>query len=208
MGRLLSLFFLLLLGSNFVCGLIFELYVDQVKCFREELGRDEVVLGEFEVGPSYNTITSIWVTDPEGNPVWKKEGAQDGTFAFTTETDGEFEVCFLDQAKPDLHVPPHTKRDVTFALKTGVDAKDYSALAKKDDLKPIEIEMMKLEDVLEEINTDMKYLRNREDVMRLTNESTNNRVLWLSLTSILVLLSLGLFQIFYLKRYFQQKKLI
>jgi len=199
----------LLANTLLVSSLTFELLLDQEKCFREELVQDVVVHGEYLMQPSSNTYTTIRVNDANGNEVWRKEGASDGTFAFTTEASGEIFVCFLDRVKPNLDLSNRNHiREATFKLKTGVQAKDYSSVAKKDDLKPIELEMLKLEDLLEEINNDMKYLRNREHVMRDTNESTNTRVLWLSITSLLVLLGLGIFQILYLKRYFRQKKII
>jgi hypothetical protein len=69
-----------------------------------------------------------------------------------------------------IHVPAFNVRQVTkFHLKTGVQAKDYSSVAKKEDIKPLELEVLKLEDLLEEINADMKYLRHREGAMYQTN---------------------------------------
>jgi hypothetical protein len=43
-------------------------------------------------------------------------------------------------------------------------------------LKPIEVELRRIEDVITEIVNDMDYLRYREQSMRNTNESTNERV--------------------------------
>jgi hypothetical protein len=42
----------------------------------------------------------------------------------------------------------------------------------------------------------------------LSTESTNSRVLWLSLLSLTFLIGSTVWQIFYLKRYFQKKKII
>jgi len=140
--------------------------------------------------------------------VWNKESATHGTFAFTTEERGIYSTCFLDKARQGVQVPSTHARKISFSLKTGIDAKDYSAVAKKEDLKPLEVELMKLQDVLEEVNNDMKYLKVRESAMRTTNESTNIRVVWLSGISLAILLTLGLFQIFYLNRFFKQKKII
>jgi len=39
-------------------------------------------------------------------------------------------------------------------------------------------------------------------------ESTNARVLWFSVLSMVILLVLGAWQLYYLKRFFQEKKLI
>lgn len=43
-------------------------------------------------------------------------------------------------------------------------------------MKPIEVELRRIEDIVTEIVHDMEYLKVREQNMRNTNESTNDRV--------------------------------
>ena len=62
-----------------------------------------------------------------------------------------------------------SQKTVTLNLKTGVNAKDYSAVAKKDNLKPLEIELRRLEDQVQAIHDDLQYMRGREENMRDTN---------------------------------------
>ncbi|ULT89200.1 hypothetical protein L3Y34_007989 [Caenorhabditis briggsae] len=51
-------------------------------------------------------------------------------------------------------------------------------------------------------------MRQREEEMRNTNESTNSRVLYLSIFSMLCLLGLAIWQVLFLRNYFKSKKLI
>lgn len=51
-------------------------------------------------------------------------------------------------------------------------------------------------------------MRQREEEMRDTNESTNSRVLYFSIFSMLCLLGLATWQVLYLRKYFKSKKLI
>lgn len=106
-------------------------------------------------------------------------------------------------------------------------------MAKKEHLKPLELELRKLEDKAEEIYKEMSYQREREEQMRDTNgellavlpyttpvaietaadfsppaESTNSRVLWFSVLSIVVLLGMGSWQIIYLRSFFKSSQLI
>lgn len=105
-------------------------------------------------------------------------------------------------------------------------------LGKAEKLKPMELELRRLEDLAESIVNDFAYMRAREEEMRDTNgenklrspvvthlllppttctcapESTNSRVLYFGLFSMLCLLFLAAWQIFYLRRFFQAKKLI
>ena len=51
----------------------------------------------------------------------------------------------------------------------GVDAKDYDAIALKEHLTPLELELRKLEDAVTAINKHMTYMKQRESAMRDTN---------------------------------------
>ncbi|CAJ0746265.1 16343_t:CDS:2, partial [Entrophospora sp. SA101] len=87
-------------------------------------------------------------------------------------------------------------------IDVGAEAIDYNQLAKAEKLKPMEAELRKLEQIVQEIVDEMEYLRRREARMRDTN------VKWFSLGTIFVLVALGGWQIFYLKKFFQRKRLI
>jgi hypothetical protein len=106
-------------------------------------------------------------------------------------------VILLDQ--------PKINREVSLILKHGVEAKNYDDLAKAEKLKPLEVELRRLEDLSDSIVQDFAYMRQREEEMRSTNESTNTRVLYLSIFSMLCLLGLATWQVLYLRRYFKSK---
>ncbi len=95
-----------------------------------------------------------------------------------------------------------------FQMKHGVEAKSYEGLGDAAKLKPLEVELKRLEDLSESIVQDFAHMRQREEEMRDTNESTNSRVLYFSIFSMLCLLGLATWQVLYLRRYFKSKKLI
>ncbi|KAK6038990.1 hypothetical protein COOONC_23505 [Cooperia oncophora] len=92
-------------------------------------------------------------------------------------------------------------------MKHGVEAKNYDDLAKAEKLKPLE-ELRRLEDLSDQIVKDFAFMRQREEEMRNTNESTNSRVLYLSIFSMFCLLALAIWQVMFLRNYFKAKKLI
>ena len=59
---------------------------------------------------------------------------------------------------PVLQIPSRT---VMLTMKTGVEARDYAEVAKKENLKPLEIELRKIEDAAERIKNDMLYMKQR-----------------------------------------------
>ena len=87
-------------------------------------------------------------------------------------------------------------------------------------MNPIEVELRRIEDVITEIVQDMEYLKIREQLMRNTNESTNERVKGFAILTSnyppfrklliagLVLLGLSIWQIVYLRTYFKRKGML
>ncbi len=87
-------------------------------------------------------------------------------------------------------------------------AQDYRAVAKKDSLKPIEVELKRIEDIVSGMTESLKHVKTREEEMRNTNESTNARVLWFSVLALVILVGLGVGQLVYLRRFFESKKML
>lgn len=54
-----------------------------------------------------------------------------------------------------------------------------------------------------DIVTEMEYLRTREQKLRDTNESTNERVKWFAFGTMGMLAALGAWQVVYLRAYFR-----
>jgi hypothetical protein len=59
------------------------------------------------------------------------------------------------------------QRSVKFRYDSGVRAKDYSSVAKKDNLKPIEVELKRLEETTMQIHEELQQARDSEVKMRL-----------------------------------------
>lgn len=74
--------------------------------------------------------------------------------------------------------------------------------ATKEALNPMEDAVRQLGNSLDAIQRDQKYLLIRETRHRDTAESTNGRIVWYSLFESLVLLSISLGQVFYLRKFF------
>ncbi|KAI8342744.1 emp24/gp25L/p24 family/GOLD-domain-containing protein [Chlamydoabsidia padenii] len=124
--------------------------------------------------------------------------------AFDTISEGQVRLCFTNT----LEKGSTSSRWVEVVMNIGANAMDDKLVAKSEKLDPLELELRKLEKVVQEIVDEMVYLKIRETFMRGTNESTNERVKWFSVVSLLALVSLGFWQILYLRHYFRRKRLI
>lgn len=187
-----------------VSSLSFNLSPGQEKCLREEVHKDVLVTGEYRLSDAPHQKTHLTVTDSTGHVLYKKEDATKGKFAFTTDDYDMYKVCLESEG----HAGGGVEREVTLNVKHGVEARNYEDLAKAEKLKPMEVELKRLEDLADAVVNDFAYMRQREQEMRDTNESTYSRVLYFSIFSILCLFGLATWQLFYLRRFFIAKKLI
>ncbi len=94
-------------------------------------------------------------------------------------------------------------RHVELDIDIGADARDWSAIQAAEKLKPVETELRRIEETVNEIVTEMEYLRVREQKLRDTNESTNERVKWFAFGTMGMLVGLGAWQVVYLRAYFR-----
>lgn len=99
-------------------------------------------------------------------------------------------------------------RHIELDIDIGADAKDWSAIQATEKLKPLEAELRRIEEITTELVNEMEYLRAREQKLRDTNESTNNRVKWFGVATTWLLIGLWAWQIMYLRAYFRSKHLI
>ena len=187
-------------------GMYFELPINTEKCLREEIHKDVLVKGDFDVTVIDRVKTDLKITDSNGHILYQKEDASSGKFAFTTDDYDMFQLCFSSKTDDKHYKPP--PQDVRLDLKRGIEAKNYEDLAKNEQLKPLEVELRRLEDLSKSIVDAFAYMKKREEEMRDTNESTNSRVLYFSAFSMLCLVALATWQVLYLRKFFKSKKLI
>lgn len=186
-------------------ALIFKLPLNTEKCLKEEIHKDVLVKGEFGVTPLAGVTVNLLVTDSNSHILYNKDDAKDGKFAFTTDDYDMFKVCFKSNSDVRGKMPD---QDIELTMKRGVEAKNYDDIAKTEKLKPLEVELRRLEDLSESIVSAFAYMKTRESEMRDTNESTNSRVLYFSIFSMLCLVGLATWQVLYLRKFFKSKKLI
>ena len=67
----------------------------------------------------------------------------------------------------------------------------------------METELRRIEETVNEIVQELEYLRLREQKLRDTNESTNERVKWFAFGTMGMLVGLGAWQVVYLRAYFR-----
>jgi len=185
---------------------------DDMKCVSEDIHANAVVLFAFETVLEGDKV-SVKVFDAKGEVAWEKNDATSGRHGFTSETEGEHRACFY---KPELtslgdekaKTAALAKHRVRVDWKHGVAATEWKSLAKATDLDAFTRTLRALEADLREVHEGMLNLRALEAEMRDMNESTNAKVAWLSVLSLSVCVGMCVWQIVYLKGFFERKKLL
>ncbi|XP_031386411.1 transmembrane emp24 domain-containing protein p24delta9-like [Punica granatum] len=197
----------LLPASN---ALRFDLSSGHTKCIAEDIKSNAMTVGKYSIVnpneghplPESHKLT-VRVTSAYGNSYHNAEKVESGQFAFTTAEAGDYMACFwAPEHKPETTV------SIEFEWKTGVAAKDWSNVAKKNQVDAMELELKRLQETISSIHDEMFYLREREEEMQDLNRATNANMARLSFLSLVVCLSVAGLQLWHLKSFFEKKKLI
>ncbi|GBP51065.1 Transmembrane emp24 domain-containing protein bai [Eumeta japonica] len=145
---------------------MFSLTPNSQKCLKEELHANVLVAGEYEVSEIAGQRVDYVVRDSKGHILSQKDNVNKGKFTFITENYDTFEVCFISKISPQQR---SVAQDISLDIKVGIEAKTYEGIGEAAKLKPIELELKRLEDLSESIVQDFTLMRKQEEEMRDTN---------------------------------------
>merc|ERR1719171_533647 len=198
--RLTSVAVLLLGTCRWAVGVEFSYKLEKKerKCFGEELAKQELLLAEF-VADQGKKI-SVTVTDPHSQ-LFSDHHKDKIKTAFTTNQGGPHWMCVMNEDEAE-------EVTVKMNLLAGAQAKDYSKVAKKEHLEPLQVSVKRIQETLRNYHNNVLYMREREETMRQTNDSTAIRVIGFCLFNVILMIGVGGWQMLYFKRFFRSKKII
>jgi hypothetical protein len=202
--RFLSTAFLLPAAGLFsaVLGHNIQLPAHGRECFHEELHKEDRMtvtfqVGDREFGSAGNLQIDFWITDPAGQYETFQKEISNGDYSFEAKRDGRYLYCFGNE-----HWGANTK-EVSFNVHGIVYVSEEEAPS-----DPLEGEVRKLSELLTNIKDEQSYIVVRERTHRNTAESTNSRVKWWNLFVIGVVIGESLFQVWWLRRFFEVKRVV
>ncbi|GAB7338749.1 hypothetical protein MBLNU457_5461t1 [Dothideomycetes sp. NU457] len=172
------------------------------ECFHEQLHTDDKMtvtfqVGDREFGGSGNLEIDFWIQNPNNAFQVHERSVSTGDHSFTAHADGRYTYCFSNE-----HWSANTK-EVSFNVHGIVYVPESEAPQ-----EPIEREVRLMNELLNQVKDEQGYIVVRERTHRNTAESTNARVKWWSLVQLVVLIGEGIFQVWWLKRFFEVKSLL
>ncbi|KAF7951470.1 hypothetical protein EAE96_006779 [Botrytis aclada] len=192
---------LLTIGSLFGAAVAhnIQLAAHGRECFHEQLHKDDKMtvtfqVGDREFGSAGNLDIDFWIQNPANGYEAHERAVSNGDHSFTANHDGKYLYCFSNE-----HWSASSK-DVSFNVHGIVYVPEAEAPS-----DPLEAEVRQLSDLLAQVKDEQSYIVLRERTHRNTAESTNGRVKWWSIFQMAVLVGQGIFQIWWLKRFFEVK---
>lgn len=172
------------------------------ECFFETLKSQDELAVTFQVGDRDRDATEqlhcdFWIQSPSGKLIKTLTDASHGSVQIKAEENGKHVYCFSNE---DSNMQT---KDVSFNVHgvVYVDVNDNSG----DNL---ESSIRKLLELVYDVKNEQNYIVVRERTHRNTAESTNSRVKYWSIIQLVVIIFNSLFQVFYLKRFFEVKSAI
>ncbi|KAG0248728.1 p24 complex component [Mortierella polycephala] len=142
-----------------------------------------------------STLISGQLTDPSETLVEDASKSASATYSHEAKTNGKYEYCFSNSFST---VTEKTVAFNVFVIKPYKEDTTHKA-------DPLANEIRELAAGIQEIRNEQEYTLARERTHRNTAESTNSRVVWWSLFQSGILFVVCVFQITYLKRFFEVK---
>ncbi|GAA6008980.1 Emp24p [Rhodotorula paludigena] len=166
------------------------------ECFFEDLHTEDKMTVTYQVAGGGHLDIDFTLTGP-GNRVMNEQRKKDtGTYSFTADNDGRYSYCFSNE------MSTVSGKTVSFNVHGVMYVEDDGHTA------PIEREIRQLSAALEAVKDEQEYIVVRERLHRDTAESTNDRVKYWSIVQTVMLFAVCGWQIFYLKRFFEVKRVV
>ncbi|GAM21403.1 hypothetical protein SAMD00019534_045780 [Acytostelium subglobosum LB1] len=169
------------------------------ECFSEYVDSGKISFINYQVIRGGLLDVDVKVFDPMGNTIYSIlhfESSMKGKMSFTASNSGAYKICFNNE------MSRFTAKVITFTWT--YDNAD-TAFVKGETLNPMDQSIQKIERTLQSIVFEQKKMRYREQTNRDTSESTNERVVRWTIIQLLVLVSMGVAQIWFLRRWFNSK---
>ncbi|KAH7959205.1 hypothetical protein HPB49_009174 [Dermacentor silvarum] len=171
------------------------------ECFHDEAKSGTKMGLTFEVAEGGFLDIDVKITGPDGKVVYSGERESSGKYTFAAYADGVYRYCFSNA------MSTMTPKIVMFSMDIG----DAPTKTQEGE----EVHENKLEEMIKELSTSMtavkheqEYMMVRDRIHRSINDSTNSRVVMWAFFEAVVLVAMTLGQVYYLKRFFEVRRVV
>ncbi|XP_057663777.1 transmembrane emp24 domain-containing protein 2 [Diorhabda carinulata] len=200
--------------NTFCCLIsIICLYINQslayfitVDAHAEECFFDKVEAGTkmgltFEIAEGGFLDIDVRILDPKSNLIYQGERESSGKYTFAAHTSGTYTYCFSNK------MSTMTPKVVMFNMAIGESPKGEEH-PEGENANKLEEMIKELTNSLSGVKQEQEYMQLRDRIHRSINESTNSRVVLWSFFEAVILIAMTIGQIYYLKRFFEVRRVV
>jgi hypothetical protein len=202
-GRSSGVLPLALLLLSAAAGLEVELKPNEERCVQDVVAKGANVRARFKVLSKGVIDVKLTDSSPTGKTLARR-GAREGDLKFaaaTSDGDSLVSLCFVNSGEAE-------EERVWFTFANGVEATDYAEVAAKDHLKPLHLELRKMEDALSTVHAELLDQRERAKGVRDANNAISATQERFSVFTMAVLLAFGIWQVATFRSFLHKKKYI
>jgi len=171
--------------------------------FTEILYEDVKVLpsrirGAYFVSSSQNADIDFTILDPKKKTIFRRNGKKEGIFYFDAGSTGQYTFIFNNRKWMET-------KQVTLALHCGNSTEEF--LSSKD-LSPMETQIQGADKLLREIQAETRFAYKRQETHYRTTKSNHNKVFYIAIVECLAILGTTAWQVFYIKRLLDNRRII
>ncbi|XP_012350238.1 transmembrane emp24 domain-containing protein-like [Apis laboriosa] len=205
MRWLISCLFLIFLSCSANCYFI-TVDAHAEECFFETVEAGMKMGLTFEIAEGGFLDIDVKIIGPDGKIIYQGDQESSGKYTFATHVPGVYTYCFGNQ-KSSM-----TPKVVMFNMDIGESKKP---IEQTSDGKSADSNHSKIDDMIKELSTSLWGVKNEQEYMqvrdrnhRAISESTNSRVVMWAFFEAMVLVCMTIGQIFYLKRFFEVRRVV
>ena len=142
----------------------------------------------------------INLNDPKGKNLYNKKYQQDVRVSLTATESGNYEMCIKNNDRVEAKVQ--------FEFLSGIMAQDASEIAKESSIQPAEAAIVRLKEMSKDLINDLNSVVKEEDKNLKANDAISSKITMVSILTLIVMISVGVIETIYIKKYLQNRKLI
>ncbi|CAG2256506.1 EMP24 [Mytilus edulis] len=172
------------------------------ECFFDKVTSGTKMSLMFEVAEGGFLDIDIKIYGPDGKVLHQGERESNGKYTFAAHMDGMYKYCFSNK------MSTMTPKTVMFSMDLGDKPKGGENMESDAHQNKLAEMINELSTALTGVKHEQEYMEVRERIHRSINDNTNSRVVLWSFLEALVLVAMTLGQVYYLKRFFEVRRVV
>jgi len=191
--------------SHNACAYFIHVDSHGSECFYQRATAGAKMQLVFEVADGGFLDIDVKVVGPEDKVMYKREQETSGRYQLAAYMDGSYKYCFSNFASSQAPKIVKFTFDVDEPKKPVAKETLDKEAEEQDKLGEM---IVQLTQQLRGVKQEQAYMEVRDRVHRSISDSTNSRVVWWAFFESLILVAMTGGQVFYLKRFFEVRRVI